>query len=136
MASAFDSYQAFVRRFLQDDSNEWETDCEVVRLKVNAFANSSFDTRKDGSGVVLSSNIEGVAFSYRIDGQFDQDGLIRHATRFLAAIEAINPKDVYEGWDALTTQQKDTLNLRAIKRLRLILRRRKKTAPSYLGIPL
>lgn len=136
MASAFDSYQAFVRRFLQNDSNEWETDCETVRVKVNAFANSSFDTRKDGNGVVLSSNIEGVAFSYRVDGQFDQDGLIRHATRFLAVVESINPKDVYEGWDALSAEDQATLNLRAIKRLKLILRRRKKSVPSYLSIPL
>jgi len=134
MGATYTAFQAFLRRMLQDDSGAWEQDCELVRQKVNALATSMFDQRRDGGATVVSSSIDGIAFSYRIDGRFDHDAILEHATRALASIEEVNPADIVDGFEALSVQDKATYNSRAIKHLRRLLRRKTRTVPDFRAI--
>lgn len=136
MAQDFTAYQAFIRRVLQDDAHQWESDPELVRRKANAIANRIFDQKSDGGNTIVSSSVEGTAFTFRVDGAFDADALVKYATRFLAYIEQLNPKDNDAKWLTRSAEDKAELNRRAIKVCRGLLKRNTRSGMNYSSIPL
>jgi hypothetical protein len=137
MADNFTPYQTFCRRFLQDNEFNWEEDADLVRRKVNAFVNGQIDAKLEGSGTVVSSSMGDSSFSFRVEGTYDPDALARYATRFLALIEAYNPKDQDPAWPTRTPEEKAAFNARAIAILRRkTLARPAKTRTDYSRITL
>lgn len=137
MADKFTPYQTLCRRFLQDNEFNWEEDVDLVRRKVNAFVNGQIDARLEGSGTLVSSSIGESSFSFRVEGSYDPDALTNYASRFLATLEAYNPKDQDEDWSTYPAETKAAMNARALKVIReKTLARRTRTRSDYSNIVL
>lgn len=57
MALAYTHFQAFLRCMLQKADSAWETDVDVVRLKLDTLIKERFDSALENGSTVVSSNI-------------------------------------------------------------------------------